>query len=93
MIGLIVGLIVVGIICGYLARLIVPGKDDLSFVQTMVLGIIGSFVGGFIGYLLHHDSGNGFVQTSGWIGSLVGSIIALVVYNKTTGRKSHHAHV
>jgi uncharacterized membrane protein YeaQ/YmgE (transglycosylase-associated protein family) len=93
MIGLIVGLVFIGIICGYLARLIVPGKDDLSFLQTMVLGIIGSFVGGFLGYLIHHDSDGGFVQTSGWIGSLIGSIVALLVYNATTGRKRHHAHV
>jgi uncharacterized membrane protein YeaQ/YmgE (transglycosylase-associated protein family) len=95
MLGLIIGLIVIGIIAGYLARLLVPGKDDMSFVQTVVLGIIGSFVGGFIGYaIFHKDGSDGFVQPSGWIGSIIGAVIALLVYNAVTGRKGHrhHAH-
>jgi uncharacterized membrane protein YeaQ/YmgE (transglycosylase-associated protein family) len=96
MIGLIVGLVVIGIIAGYLARLLVPGKDDMSFVQTVVLGIVGSFVGGFIGYLIFHKDGqDGFVQPSGWIGSIIGAVIVLLVYNRVTGTKSHrrHAHI
>jgi uncharacterized membrane protein YeaQ/YmgE (transglycosylase-associated protein family) len=90
MLGTIIGLIIIGIIAGYLARLLVPGRDDLSVVQTIVLGIVGSFIGGFIGYaLFHKDSSDGFVQPSSWIGSIVGAVIALLVYNAVTGRKGH----
>ena len=77
MLGLIISVIVVGLIAGLLARLIVPGKQNLSIGMTIVIGIIGSFVGGFLGYLIfHHDSQNGFLQPSGIIGSIIGAIIA-----------------
>jgi uncharacterized membrane protein YeaQ/YmgE (transglycosylase-associated protein family) len=90
MLGTIIGLVIIGIVAGYVARLLVPGRDDLSVAQTIVLGIVGSFVGGFIGFLLFHkDSSDGFVQPSSWIGSIVGAVIALLVYNAVTGRKGH----
>ena len=91
MIGTVLGLVIIGIVAGYLARLIVPGRDDMSVAQTIVLGIVGSFVGGFLGFLLFHkDGSDGFVQPSSWIGSIVGAVIALLVYNAVSGRKGHH---
>ena len=90
MLGTIIGLLIIGVVAGYLARLLVPGRDDLGVVQTIVLGIVGSFIGGFIGYVLFHkDSSEGFVQPSSWIGSIIGAVIALLVYNAVTGRKGH----
>jgi uncharacterized membrane protein YeaQ/YmgE (transglycosylase-associated protein family) len=81
MLGLIVYLVIVGIVAGYLARLLVPGRDPMSFLQTMVLGIVGSFVGGFLGYVLFDkDFGEGALQASGLIGSILGAIVALLVY-------------
>jgi uncharacterized membrane protein YeaQ/YmgE (transglycosylase-associated protein family) len=63
MLGLIISLVVVGLVAGAPARLAVPGKQDLSIGGTVVLGVVGSFVGGFLGYLLfHHNSQNGFIQ-------------------------------
>ena len=77
--GLIISLLVIGLIAGFLARLIVPGKQALSIVATIVLGVVGSFVGGFLGYLIFHKDGqNGFFQTSGIIGSIIGAIIVLL---------------
>jgi uncharacterized membrane protein YeaQ/YmgE (transglycosylase-associated protein family) len=91
MLGTIVGLIVIGLIAGFIARAVVPGDDSMSIPKTILLGIIGSLVGGLLGYLLFHkDSQDGFVQPSGWIGSIIGAIIVLVIYNAVTGRK--HAH-
>lgn len=89
MLGLIVYLIVIGIIAGYLARLLVPGKDSMSFFGTMALGIVGSFVGGFLGYVLFDkDFGEGALQASGLIGSVIGAIIALLIWRALGGRDS-----
>lgn len=87
MLGLIVSLIVIGLIAGAVARLVVPGKQNLSVLATIVLGIVGSFVGGFIGYLLFRsDRQDGFFQPSGIIGSIIGSVIVLLLYLKFGNR-------
>lgn len=89
MLGLILSLLIVGLIAGALARLVVPGRQDMSILATIVLGIVGSFIGGFLGYLVFHkDAGNGFLQPSGIIGSVIGAIIALLVY-VYAGRSDH----
>ena len=49
MLGLFIYLLFVGLLAGFLARLLVPGKDPLSIGQTLLIGIIGSFVGGLLG--------------------------------------------
>ncbi|MEO6700110.1 MAG: GlsB/YeaQ/YmgE family stress response membrane protein [Jatrophihabitantaceae bacterium] len=88
MLGLIISLIIVGLIAGAVARLLVPGKQDLSIPATILLGIVGSFVGGFIGYLLFHKDGqDGFFQPSGLLGSIVGAVIALLIWQRV-GRRS-----
>jgi uncharacterized membrane protein YeaQ/YmgE (transglycosylase-associated protein family) len=89
-IGLIITLIIVGLIAGALARLIVPGKDPMGIGATILLGIVGSFVGGFLGYLIFHkDANQGFFQPSGLIGSIIGAIIALLIYRAVSGRSRH----
>ncbi len=86
MFGLIVYLLVIGIIAGYLARLLVPGPDKIGFLRTVVLGIIGSFIGGFLGYVIFEkDFGEGSLQASGLIGSIIGAVIALLIYRAFTG--------
>jgi uncharacterized membrane protein YeaQ/YmgE (transglycosylase-associated protein family) len=85
--GFIIMLIIVGIIAGYLARLLVPGRDPMSFVQTAILGIVGSFIGGFLGYVLFNkDFDEGGLQPSGVIGSIIGAVIALLIYNAVNSR-------
>jgi uncharacterized membrane protein YeaQ/YmgE (transglycosylase-associated protein family) len=79
MLGTIIGLIIIGLVAGFIARALVPGKQSMTVLQTIILGIVGSFIGGFLGRLLFHHGG-GVVQASSWIGSIVGAIIALLIY-------------
>jgi uncharacterized membrane protein YeaQ/YmgE (transglycosylase-associated protein family) len=89
MLGLIVTLIIVGLIAGAVARLLVPGRQNISILMTIVVGIAGSFVGGFLGYVLfHHDTQNGALQPSGIIGSIIGAVIVLLIMTRT-GRRRH----
>ena len=84
----ILGMIIIGALAGFLARALVPGKDSMSIVATVVLGIVGSFVGGLLASLLFGSGdGEGFLRPSGLIGSVIGAIIALVVYNAVSGKK------
>jgi uncharacterized membrane protein YeaQ/YmgE (transglycosylase-associated protein family) len=81
----IIGWIVFGLIIGLLARLLVPGKDNIGILPTIGLGILGSVVGGLVLSLF-----TGRITLSnpvGWIGSLIFAIILLVIYNRVTGRK------
>ena len=89
MLGLIISLIVVGLIAGALARLIVPGHQNIGIGMTILLGIIGSFVGGFLGFLIfQHDPMDGFFQPAGIIGSIIGAVIVLFIYTRFAGRSA-----
>lgn len=88
MLGFIVTLIVIGLIAGALARLLVPGKQDMSILATIVLGIVGSFVGGFLAYLLFGlDAQDGFLQPAGIIGSIIGAILVLLLWTRFGSRR------
>jgi uncharacterized membrane protein YeaQ/YmgE (transglycosylase-associated protein family) len=77
----IVILLVMGLIAGAAARAIVPGHDSMGIGGTIVLGIVGSFVGGFLGYALRgNDVEDGAFQVTGFIGSVIGAIVVLLVY-------------
>jgi uncharacterized membrane protein YeaQ/YmgE (transglycosylase-associated protein family) len=88
MVGFIIYMLVIGIVAGFVARLLVPGRDPMGFWATVLLGIVGSFVGGFLGYLLFgNDLDEGALQASGIIGSIVGAVIALLIYRAMSGSR------
>jgi uncharacterized membrane protein YeaQ/YmgE (transglycosylase-associated protein family) len=89
MLGLIISIIIVGLIAGFVARAVIPGKQDMGILMTIVLGIVGSFVGGFLGFLLFGaDPNSGFLQPAGIIGSIIGAIIVLGLYVLFTRRRT-----
>jgi len=89
MITFIIVLVVLGLIAGALARLLVPGPDPIGIGGTIVLGIVGSFVGGFLGYVLvGKDPGEGALQPAGFIGSVIGAVLALLIYRAVVRGRS-----
>lgn len=88
MIGFILGMIIIGLIAGALARLLVPGRDPMSIGATIVLGILGSFLGGFLADVLFRDAGaDRGLSPAGLFGSVVGAVILLLIYNAVTNRR------
>jgi len=94
MLGFILFMLILGIVAGYLARLLVPGPDPIGFGGTVLLGIVGSFVGGFLGYALFgKDLDDGAFQASGLIGSVLGAMLALIIYRAVSGRGRGRARI
>jgi uncharacterized membrane protein YeaQ/YmgE (transglycosylase-associated protein family) len=88
----ILGWVIAGLIVGALARLIVPGRQDMGMLMTIVLGIVGAFVGGFIGSLLFGpnittDAAGATVETAwpGWLMAVVGGALVLWIFLAATG--------
>ncbi|MEO8696977.1 MAG: GlsB/YeaQ/YmgE family stress response membrane protein [Acidimicrobiales bacterium] len=94
MLGFIIVMLIVGAVAGFIARLLVPGRDSMGVGATILLGIVGSFIGGFLGWAIFgKDLNEGALQASGIIGSIIGAIIALLVYNAVTHRSSGRKHL
>lgn len=85
MIGLI-WWIILGLIVGALARLILPGKDPMGWLATLLLGIAGSLLGGFIGGLVW-NRGDGQFHPGGLLLSLIGAILLLLIWRKVRPAK------
>ncbi|MBV7413571.1 putative transglycosylase associated protein [Aeromonas encheleia] len=73
--------IVLGLIVGILAKWIMPGKDGGGFIMTVILGVIGAMVGGYVSTLLGMGTVNGFNLPSILIAT-VGALMVLFIYNK-----------
>ena len=88
MLGFLLSLFLIGIVAGFIARLLVPGRDPMGFWGTVALGVVGSFVGGFLGYVIFgEDLDQGAIQASGIIGSIVGAVIVLLIYRSFARRR------
>ncbi|HZR49701.1 MAG TPA: GlsB/YeaQ/YmgE family stress response membrane protein [Streptosporangiaceae bacterium] len=90
MIAFIIVLLIVGFICGGIARLLMPGRDSIGIAGTIVLGIVGSFVGGFLQNLFQYHTLNVHsFHTVGIIGSIIGAWVLLLLL-RLTGLESGH---
>jgi uncharacterized membrane protein YeaQ/YmgE (transglycosylase-associated protein family) len=81
----ILGWILFGLIVGALAKLVMPGRDPGGIIVTMLLGIAGALLGGFLGRALGFYGEN---QAAGFVMSFVGAVILLVIYRFLVGRRS-----
>jgi uncharacterized membrane protein YeaQ/YmgE (transglycosylase-associated protein family) len=80
----IIGMIIFGAIVGAIAKLIMPGKDPGGIIVTIILGILGSVIGGWIlGLVVPGREGN----AAGWIGSILGAILLLWIYRMVVARR------
>jgi uncharacterized membrane protein YeaQ/YmgE (transglycosylase-associated protein family) len=77
--------LIIGLVVGALAKLIMPGKDPGGVVVTMLLGVAGSLVAGFLGRALgwYHSAGSG----PGIVSSIIGALVLLGIYRLATHRK------
>ncbi|AHI00640.1 GlsB/YeaQ/YmgE family stress response membrane protein [Kutzneria viridogrisea] len=85
----IIAWIVLGLIVGAIAKAIMPGKDGGGLIITMLLGVVGGFVGGIIGKALFGVDIGGFFEIRTWLLAILGAVIVLGIYRLVTGRKSH----
>ncbi len=76
--------IVFGLVIGLIAKLLMPGRDPGGFIVTMLLGIAGALVGGFIGRAMGFYGPN---QSAGWLMSILGAIILLALYRVLVRRR------
>jgi len=88
-IGTMISWAVFGLVIGLIARMLYPGRQSMGFVTTMILGIVGSFVGGFISFLFGFDPQHGAFQGSGWIMSIIGAMIVVWIGLFMGSRSSH----
>ncbi|MBY8851121.1 GlsB/YeaQ/YmgE family stress response membrane protein [Saccharothrix sp. MB29] len=88
----ILGWIVLGLIAGAIAKAVMPGKDPGGIVITMLLGIVGAILGGFIGRAIFGSDIGSFFDLSTWLLAILGALIVLGIYHVVTsrGRRAHH---
>jgi uncharacterized membrane protein YeaQ/YmgE (transglycosylase-associated protein family) len=77
MIGSIITWAVFGLVVGAIARLLYPGRQPMGILMTMVLGIVGSMLGGFVSWMVGFDPQDGPLQGAGWIMSIVGALVVV----------------
>ena len=77
-----IGWLVLGLVAGAIARFLVPGRDPMGLLGTMVLGLAGSLLGGFLADLIFDD------EAVGLLGSVVGAVIVLLAYNAWVRKES-----
>ncbi|PYY36835.1 GlsB/YeaQ/YmgE family stress response membrane protein [Curtobacterium sp. MCJR17_055] len=85
------GFILLGLIAGAIAKLILPGRQGGGWLATLVLGVIGALIGGWLGGLIFDVGYDGFFSIQSWIIAILGALIVLVIWGAITGRRRSRA--
>lgn len=82
-----IAFLILGIIAGVIAKLILPGRQGGGWLITIILGIVGAMLGGWIAGLFGADVYNDFFSIPAWIAAIGGAIIVLLIYGAIAGRR------
>lgn len=82
------GFLLLGLIAGAIAKLILPGKQGGGWLITLVLGVVGALLGGFLGSVLFNAPLEDFFSIQTWLLAIGGSIIVLLIYGLIVGRRA-----
>ncbi len=83
-VGVVLSYVVIGLLAGAVARFVVPGRDPMGCLGTILLGVIGSFVGGFLWALIQFHRFE--LRPIGFIGSVVGAVVVLLLRRLVASR-------
>jgi uncharacterized membrane protein YeaQ/YmgE (transglycosylase-associated protein family) len=87
----IIAWIVLGLVAGLIARAILPGDDHIGIIRTLVVGVVGAVIGGFIAELLGFEGLGSFFEIRTWIIAVAGSLLLLLLIRVATNSR-HHGH-
>ncbi|MDJ0320716.1 GlsB/YeaQ/YmgE family stress response membrane protein [Pseudarthrobacter sp. PS3-L1] len=82
------GFLLLGLIAGFIAKAILPGRQGGGILITLLLGVVGALLGGWLGGMIFGAKVDEFFSLSSWLLAIVGSIIVLLVYGAITKRGS-----
>lgn len=80
--------LLLGLIAGAIAKLIIPGKQAGGWIITLLLGVVGAMLGGWLGGIIFNVNLQGFFSLSTWLLAIGGSIIVLLIYGLFAGRSA-----
>lgn len=80
--------LLLGLIAGAIAKAIMPGENGGGWIATLILGVIGAMVGGWLGNAIFDVGINEFFSLSTWVLAIGGSLIVLLIYGLITGRRA-----
>ncbi len=81
------GFLLLGLVAGAIAKLILPGKQAGGWIATLILGVVGALLGGWLGSLLFNTGLGDFFQLRTWLLAIVGSLIVLIIWGFITNRR------
>ena len=88
----IIALLILGLIAGAIAKAILPGDDPGGIIVTMIIGVAGALLGGWVASLLFDaDPMDEFFDLSTWLTAIIGSIVLLLIYRAVAGNRTRRA--
>jgi uncharacterized membrane protein YeaQ/YmgE (transglycosylase-associated protein family) len=86
----IIAWIILGLLAGLIARAIMPGDDSIGLIATVIIGIAGAIIGGFIAELIGFEGLGSFFELRTWIIAVAGAALLLLIVRAVAGGRRHH---